>query len=276
MSENVNDAVSNAEIDEERLAEAEFVSGFTGQPVDPADYAAPTNADGANETESSDSHGSGTTISGLNEDQITALLAKASEVDSLKDELKHTRDQLFGKFGEINRSLLQLQQQEKESTDRLVLSADKFPRLNDEFPGLAEALAGDLSELNAVNMGGGDYAEAFENLRREYDDKILQATAETAITIMRPDWRSVIASPEFTLYKSQMPQEEREKFDSTWDPYYMADTIKQFDAWQGAAKKASSSKARLAEAVQPRGFANNSTVSDDDAFEAGFRSVRGK
>lgn len=275
--------------------DAEFEAGFTGQEVEPADtekesaeaeQTETTDETTEADTESQEAHPEETGQYGLTNDQIKALLAKASEVDAMKAEMVANRDRIFGKFGEIQRTLQDMRQSNAPASVAAKFTADKFKRLQKDFPELAEAFAADLSEAMSVETGNAQNPDEFnarlghavQSLRAEYDQKLDQRLAMHTMTTMRPNWRSEIASDDFALYRNtQMTPEAQQVWDTTWNPDEVAAELKKFDAWKerGTTKKVAN-KSRLEAALQPRGQQTEHSVSDDAAFEAGFKSVRSK
>lgn len=286
----------NTEVTTEEAANAEavaaeeaFEAGFTGKPLKDAGPANPEVPDTTTETEtetgSEDQPPADppAVLAGLSEDQIKVLLAKASEVDSLKEELTTTRDKLFGRFGELNRTIQQLQdakpdQQPAATAAGTRITADKLKRLSEEYPEIAEILAEDLSDVLSAPAPQEpvDIDARLKSHADEVSHTVNERLADQMMTYLRRDWREVIASPEFALYRSQeMKPEDGEQFDTSWDPFYIDGEIKKFDEWKGKQNKQAEKTSRLENAVQPRGTTTDHAPSDTDAFEAGFRAVRG-
>lgn len=220
-------------------------------------------------------------IAGLTEDQIRAAILKANEVDSLKAQIEKS----FGKYGELNRSLQQLQQQKSGGVQ---LNAQALKRLSSEFPEMAEMLASDLSEALAGVSGGGQQQAAFDpdaveqmlqgriadvraGLEQEMEKRLLKRAHR--------DWEDVVTSDDFKLWRQNvLPAEESERLGGSWDSDFIAEKLTEFKEWKKQATVSRENKQkRLEAAVTPRGDAGGpSTVqSEEEAFLAAFKRARG-
>lgn len=233
-------------------------------------------------------------FAGMSTEQLRALLAKASEVDSLKEELIDTRNRIHGRFGEVTAKLNELLKQQQTVTPAgAKFTADKFKRLSQEYPEIAEAMASDLSETFAT--GSTESAADIDTklnqvvnfMRSEYEQKLVAHIQESETRRMnkyRPKWKEDLSTPDFTLFKSQLPQEERQSFEASWDADEIHGVFKKYDEWKDkSAKKATDMQTqqaaktkRLEQAIQPRGQSTDHSPSDEAALEAGFNAVRGK
>lgn len=278
---------TNAEQITEEQAQAAFEAGFTGQAIDETPPANPEpSAEPAKSEESpvptEPPAEKPAVLAGMTEDEVKALLVKASQFDDLKTELHRTRDQLNGKFGEINRNIQQLQQPAQRSQEQTPtgvpagarFTADQFKRVAQEYgPEVAEAFAADLNEAMSVTPGqpvdiDAKLAPMLTTVEQTVEEKLLD--------MRRSDWRTVISTDDFALFKSQqLTPEERTEFDTSWSSAHIAGVIAKFDAWKDTLSKRTTKNQRLEQAVQPRGTQTDHTPSDADAFEAGFRAVRG-
>jgi hypothetical protein len=283
------------EIDANQLAqdEADLEEGFSGKAAAAAiPDAKPTEdvkVEGGSDVVTEEQQ-----FAGMSDSQLRALLAKASEVDSLKEELVDTRNRIHGRFGEVTAKLNELFKQQQTATPAGgKFTADKFKRLSQEYPEIAEAMASDLSDTFAA--GSTESAVDIDNklnqvvnfMRSEYDQKLVAHDQESETRRMdkyRKTWREDLSTPDFTLFKSQLPQEERQAFDASWDADEINDTFKKYDAWKERSVKKSTDlqtqqaakTKRLEQAIQPRGTSTDHSPSDADALEAGFQSVRGR
>lgn len=284
----------NEEIDAAQLAndEAQFEAGFSGTAAaavapevktEPIENVDPTKTVVAEEQPQ---------LAGMSTGQIRELLAKASEVDSLKEELVDTRNRFHGRFGEVNAKLNELLKQQQAVTPAgAKFTADKFKRLSQEYPEIAEAIAGDLSDN--FSAGAGESAidiDAKLNQAVSYavnasEQKMIAREQDKETLRMnkyRKTWREDMGTSDFTLFKSQLPQQERQTFDASWDADEINDTFKKYDAWKEQSVKKSTAqqeqqaakKTRLEQAIQPRGQSTDHSPSDADAFEAGFNARR--
>lgn len=281
------------EIDAKRLAndEAQLEAGFSGVT---AEAVAPETKNGPVDVDPTETVEEQPQFAGMSADKLRALLAKASEYDSLKEELVDTRNRIHGRFGEVTAKLNELlKQQQTAAPAGAKFTADKFKRLSQEFPEIAEAIAGDLSDTFATDSTAS--AEDIDNklkqavnfMRSEYEQKLVERDQKLETRRMdkyRKTWWDELSTPDFTLFKAQLPQEERQAFDASWDADEIHDTFKKFDEWKDkSVKKTTDQQAqqaaktkRLEQAIQPRGRSPDHSPSDEAALEAGFNAVRGK
>ena len=281
MEDSVNNDVEQQEYDAQ--AEADFKAGFTGEdPAKTDDVEKPASVAVESESQDTaqvaDAEPAKSVMAVLTEDHIKTLLAKASKVDALEQELISTRDRLFGRYGEVQRTLQEMKQAQAPSNGGAKLPAINLKRLSAEYPEIAEILAEDLS--SAFPASTATEAPSIDDVMNAVDKRI----ELRAMNAMRKDWRDVIKTDDFTLFKSQLPVAEQEQFEDSWDANYINDVITKYDAWkEGATKQASAStqkttekQNRLERAIQPRGTTTtNRSLSEEDEFEAGFKSVRG-
>lgn len=224
-------------------------------------------------------------VAGVPQTELRALLAKAAEVDALKEELIDTRNRIHGRFGEVTAKLNELLKQNQTAPAGAKFTAEKFKRLSKEYPEIAEAIAGDLSETFAATPEPVDIDnklnQAVNFMRSEYEQRLAAFEQDSETRRMdkyRKTWREDLATPDFSLFKSQLPPEERQSFDASWDADEINGVFKKYDAWKdGLVKKKTDQadkKKRLEQAIQPRGQTTDHTPSDEDAFEAGFNARR--
>ncbi len=308
----------------EEQAEAEFEAAFRrarGEEAPESDPPPTQGAEGGDGQASQDGGGEGSqesgggeaggdgegegeqpVLAGYTEQQIRDLLDKAQRVDELERQLQGTAGKVFGKFGEVQRALQELQQrrgtsQSDSQEERAAqITADKLKRLHDEYPDIAELLAGDLSEV----MGSGNQAgqsvtpdqldemlnERMQQVQQpNVDSLVTQRVEERLLSFRHPDWREVANSEAFHQWQQSLPQAEREKLDATWDSDYIAQKLDEFKKAQQPSQESSSQQRstsskhdRLRNNVQPRGAANTDppAMTDEQAFEFGFKRARGE
>ncbi len=227
-----------------------------------------------------------TLLAGFTEDQIKDLLAKAGQVDAIKQESEQRLRQVFGKLGEIN-SLVQQMQQSRGSGVKL--AADKLTRLNAEFPEMAEMLAADLGEALSVPSGAAFDPAQLDTLVAErltaQEAKLNAEFEKRWLSRSHKDWQTVVKSPEFIGWEDTvLDQGMADLRGDSWDADFIAERLTEFKAWQAeqsvkkqAAEEARRNKqTRLEAAIAPQGAgAKTEAINDDEAFLAGFRTVRG-
>lgn len=285
---NENDEVSTEEVSAEQ-AQADFNSGFTGQDVETEP--AKTEATEATETtENAEAAVPPTVLAGLTEDQVRNLLAKASEVDALKADLVNTRDTMFGRYGDINRKIGELGS--KLAAPAPVagaprFTAESFKKLRAEYGDeMAKAIAEDMNSAIGEAQQQGEPPDISAMIAPHIAALRSQIKQEAAIDRMseiRPDWTQEIISDEFKLFQSLLPPERRAEWESTWDHKVVSGVMSDFDKWKQGAQKAVETKSRKVEnnrnrleaAIQPKSTTPDHTLADDEAFNEGFKSVRG-
>ena len=221
-------------------------------------------------------------FAGFKESEIKTLLAKAARLDDLEGKV-------FGKFGEVQRTIQQLQK--GEGGQRVAFTADRLKRLQEFDPEFAEALAADLSEVWAPTAEG-QPAQAQpdpEEVKRLFEARVASATDELSqkfeaklLALKHPDWRQVNASEDFSVWKSTLDEATRNQLADTWDASYIAEKIDTFKVWKDkrSQKQArqETNQRRLQRATAPNGTSGLDTGNPDDeeaAFAAGFKGMRG-
>ena len=220
-------------------------------------------------------------LAGLTEDQIRVLLAKAGEVDSVRESSEQRIRQVFGKLGEVN-SLVQKLQESRGSGVKL--TSDSLKRMRDEFPAMAELLAEDLNEALA-NVGGPAVVDdaAIERIvtarLAAKEDEINRRLEKRWLSQKHDDWEAVVKTPEFALWAGNvLDKETATKLQDSWDANFVASQITSFKEWRAkTTKNQESRQKRLEAAVSPQGTRppEQTSISDDDAFLAGYNAVRG-
>lgn len=215
-------------------------------------------------------------FAGLKESEIKSLFAKAAKYDELEG-------RVFGKFGEVQRTIQQMQQQ-GSGGQRMKITVDKLKRLSEFDPEFAEAIAEDLSDIltGGTNAPGETQIDPAQ-VEQAFEQRVSQATSELAqqfeaklLTMKHPDWQQTAASEDFQVWKSTLDPQDQQTLTSTWDATFIANKLDEFKAWKGRSNKQQSNRRRLEQAVTPSGTGRAAGGgNDDDAFLAGFNSMRG-
>lgn len=214
-------------------------------------------------------------VAGIPVSQLKSMLAKTAEFDNLKAELVTTRDRMFGKIGELQRTLNEVQQ--RPSQAGVKLAAAQLKRLSAEYPDLAEALAQDLSEVSAPEAQAQPQID-LDSYGQQITSQVQQQFETRLVEMIHPDWRETVKEPDFVIWKQGLPDDLRQGLDTSWDATFISQGLAAYKEWRdGQRVKAQSKKQRLEAAVQPSGVPQRqSAVADEaDAFMAGFNSVRG-
>ena len=227
----------------------------------------------------------------ITEDELNDLKARAAKIDEIKATQEKSFGTAFGKIGGIERVLQQLQAMPTLGE----LSQDDFVELKEQFPELAEmqvkGLNRALAKLKATAPAAGIDPLRVEELVQERIGTAMQkaevdkrAEQVTALDADHPDWRELVAKPEFEVWKATQPTRFQKTFSKTWDADFLSDAFADFKASLNKPKPAaapapvvpqSTRKDRLAAAVNPRGTGGHAPgPSEDDDFNAGFNSGR--
>ncbi|MBF0256237.1 MAG: hypothetical protein HQL47_07210 [Gammaproteobacteria bacterium] len=227
------------------------------------------------------------TIAGFTEDQIKQMFGRLHKLDELEQTTRQTRDQLFGKLGEFNRSLQQLQQQKGGVS---AIDVKRLKRLSEYDPELAASLAEDLKELSLGGGGPagpsreeiGQFVSHFVNNAVQQTRQQMAAEYETKLLkTQHGDVEQTVNSPDFKAWVAAQDATTRHQIWNSNDGLYLSRKLGEFKQWRdGSSSAQSSSKQdRLRRAAAPgrtTAPATHAGMTDDDAFLAGFRAVRGQ
>ena len=211
---------------------------------------------------------------GMDEAQIKNLLAKATEVDSLKNELARTRDKLAGRMGEVVQKLNALTQTPEEEPARPGTRklAVKLERLKQEYPDLAEMLEQDLA---GVELGSEPEVSA-ESVGKVIDEAFSERDHQRELAELQrrhSDWATIRNTPDFRIWDAALPPQKRAKLwsDNAADVSDMLTEFKEQLAQQRTPKPKTD---RLARAVTPKGVPAATGETDEEAFLAGFQRAQ--
>lgn len=293
---------------EELEAEAAFTQGFAGArgeepPAPEADKPAPTEANPAAAEPAGTEAPPGevppeasakapdpvkledepSAVPGLTNGQLQAMLAKLPKVDELEHATQESVRGLHSKFGELNRTIQELKSGSGGKPIRL--TQESLGRLNKEFPEIAQLLADDLSEALQTGSTGGSsgidptQVEPVIAQRVEAETlKVSQAFEGKLLTFVHRDWPNVVASDGFKVWAQTLDAKTQEDLNNSWDALWLADKITEYKQWAKDTRAKSESRTkRLEDALLPQGNTPpaSSALSDEDAFTAGFKAVRG-
>lgn len=208
----------------------------------------------------------------LTQKEYDALMARVAEIDAGRTTSQQSLDKAFGKLGGIER---QLQQLARSGVSEV--SKDDFTELHAEFPELAELTLKGFNRALAKAAGGG--APAIDDARIQAVvapvlQRFEQVNEMRNLTRAHPDWEAVTASPDWATWAAAQPDAVREQL-TGWDSDFIASQIAAFKATRKPAAKpaADARRARLQQAITPRGTGGHAPApSDDDDFDAGFKS----
>ena len=211
---------------------------------------------------------------------LEALQSKVSAIDTIDNEVK----QWSGRLGAFQREL-QLQRNAAEQAAKAVNEAptkqqmaeaaqddEAWSELKDEFPEWADALekrTGKLekkfSEQIEILRQQQPQAPDLSALRREYDQKLL--------TIKHPDWRELVASPEYQEWLNKQPGDVRQKALESTDALECIEVLDRFTAAKSPVMDVvDKRKERLANSVSaPSGGSPVRSKSIDDMTPEEYR-----
>lgn len=286
-------------------AEAAFSAGY-GEPdakasdqPDPAETATTDSSKAAKAVEPVPAKPEPVLINGVPEAEWNAAVAKAATplVEQARAEIRKN----FGQIGEVNKALKEIREQLAaggSTVSRKKITAEALKRVNEELPGLGDALAQDLADFldsPAVAAQAATAQAAAEAKGQTFDPKaffetmigpaLAQVEARTneraelrIVKSMHRDFDQVVASPEFSAWLGTLPAEEQAHIRDSEDGFVAADAVTDFKAWRTAQQQAKTkNQNRLTRAVTPQGDAvPSSHIANDEesAFDAGFKSVR--
>lgn len=249
----------------------------------PAPAAAPAAAAGAPAAPPKEEPAPGPVVAaGLTDVELRALLARVPDLERASQQNADTTRKIFGKFGELQQSILALQPKAADSQPARQIKADALKRLTAEFgPEIAEALSSDLSEILGVAPPAGADPAKFDQMVKEQVSaavtKTEQAFETRLLTMAHPDWKAIPGTPDFKLWLQGKPADYRAQFEETWDSGFLSGAFSEFKAHKAAiATRQQKNTVRLGRAVAPQGSgaARPSVLPDNAGLQAGFNKVR--
>lgn len=268
----------------------EFANKDSDEPREPAEPPAP---DG----ESQDRGDSGG-------DDLADKLAKLETLEQENQRLKHSEASQRGRLGAYQRQINELQRQMQErqqaaqqapqtpehggqgsdeDTQRQDMAEsmgmDDWDAFKEDFPDMAKAfearLAADRQERTQLEREVAELRSAVQPIQQQAQEQHLQAQ-EDALAARHPDWREVVAAPQFAEWLNQQP-ESLQRLTASDDAAEAAALLDMYQAQAGSQPGTDSRAAthdrrhqRLANAqgVSRRGAAPRSGAPDD--FDAAF------
>lgn len=215
-------------------------------------------------------------FAGYTEDQLRDFVGKAQEIDKMRER----EAKVFGTLGSLKQGMdaLRNQHRQQPQATALNLDASKFTRLQEQFPELADMLSQDLSDALKGHGGTGVDSRSIERLMDERLDRTSKNYETKLLSVMHRDWRKVAQAPDFQAWTVQQPPDVQQVIRDGWDAIAVGEQIGAYKQWQSKAVQAKQSRqSRLESGMTPRGNTQMApAMSEADAFEQGFRSVRGK
>jgi hypothetical protein len=277
MDEDLELETTEATEDQEVAEEsASFAASFNDDvrvdetPTEPVEEAEPAEAQAEAPEPSAE-------VAGVTQEQLTAMLAKLPKIDEVENMTASEMRKVYGKLGEFNRTLQELQKASAEHKPSVKLTSTSFKRLSEEYPEIAEILAADFND-SGVSGGSNDVSQLEPLVTQrvaQVQDQLQKEMQTNLLTIQHRDYLSVVQSDDFKVWMQTIPAEDQEKIGNTWDAMYLGEKISSFKEWRD--KKTESSmnrKQRLERAITPKGLqqkAQQAALSEQDGFMAAFR-----
>ncbi len=210
------------------------------------------------------------TFAGYTEAEIKAAMERIQKLDTLEQ----SQSKAFGMLGALKQSIEGIRSQPGTPAK---LTRESLKRLNVEYPDLADALAEDLGSF------GGGQAAAIDptQINDIVSNGIRTARNADASEFLKDehgDWVATVKSPEFNAYLNTLDEQTRERVKRSENPFYVSKQLVQFNDWKAKSVQAAKAKnTRLEAAIAPTkgGAPGKAGPTDEDAFMAGFKAVRG-
>lgn len=219
-------------------------------------------------------------------DQWKAMQDRLAEIDNLKAETSRRVDQALGKYGELNRTLQQMQQKPQGGLD---LSKVRFEKLAADFPEFAQLIQEDLAAATqaapveaapAAATPSIDPAELEQRFQAKLEEEMQRLAVKNEIrelTRRHRDWNEVVRSEAFAKWGATLPAQEWESLRASNDADEISnglDAYKEYAAkTQAKVIKQQSASKRLEAAITPTGTASSpATLSEHDLFLQGFKT----
>lgn len=225
-------------------------------------------------------------------DPLEGLHPKVREALAELDRLKQVANRvnrIEGSLGGLQSHVKQLASTPKPASDQAPapqgLTGEKWKRMQEEFPEIAEAMAEQLPNL----MGGQTQinpdelaSKVHEQVRAELEQK-REAEAFEEIEEAHQGWSESLRTEQGQAWLKTLPQHELQEFMTTKRASKVIRYLDRFAEHQKQQQQAASVQSRrdaaARNAVTPQGGAKaggvRREVDEDAAFEAGFSSVRG-
>lgn len=212
-------------------------------------------------------------IAGLTESELKVVLAKANELDALKEKFGGETQKIYGKFGELQREIKKLSEGKPSGFTR-----ESLKRLGEEYPEIADTLAEDLAGLTFGGSSSFDPTELTQQMKASLDGEVAALTRNFEVkllTLKHPDWREKRATPEYQLWYGTLPPEKQAEIYTSTDGLFAAKALDEFDSWRNKGTRQKTN--RLERAITPTGAPpepSRNKLSDEAAFEAGRKEAR--
>lgn len=236
------------------------------------------------------------------EPEVPAAPQQPSVEDRLADLMSHvarvedTSTKAHGKIGELNRTILQLQQraaaqpepQSGEVSAEVLEALKQAEAVAEEFPELAGPLVNVMKALTkraapqpattpAVLAAAAAETPDIDSMVASRVEQLRMQDAIEVLADEHPDWSEVRETPEYKAWLGTKDEAFRTKFLTSKNPLYVSKQLTEFKAWRDVAQAAEQKKRqRLEGALTPEGegTAGPSKLPDSAGLAAGYNKVR--
>lgn len=215
--------------------------------------------------------------------KVREILAKATSMDQALQRLSR----MEGSIGGLQSYVKQLgKPQAQPASDPAAapvagLSGEKMAKMREDFPELADAFEDFARQMARPTAGNVPDVVALTNEVRESVRREMQYEL---IGERHPDWQQSLRSADAQLWMQTLPDDELQEFRNSESAAVVVRYLDKFAEYKGRQQQAASVQQRRESvaraAVTPQGGAKAGGArrhepSEDDAFDAGFASVRG-
>ena len=219
-------------------------------------------------------------LAGLKESEIKALLAKVGELTDYREKTEKTLQQIFGKFGDIQRQITA----GGSVLSKREINAEALKQLNAEYPEIAGLLAGDLGTLLSATPSAGPQItqeQVDAHIKQSVTEQVTAAVDgvnEQMLSRFHKDWEDVAKSDDLKLWLGTQTPEYRGQFLESRKAAFISDGLDKFKAWREQSQGTRQNNQRRLEAAIPvrrgGGQPGPSALSDEAAFEQGYNKTR--
>lgn len=176
------------------------------------------------------------------EPQFVLTKAQHQELIESTAQLKAALGQLegkaFGKMGELQRTLKQMQEA-TPSGQAVEISAEDFKELSEQFPEVAGMQIAGLNRVLGKMKGTGTAVDegrigalVDERLTKKKQEEVIET-----LDLVLDGWRETVHSPEYDAWLMTQPDDYQKKMADTWKPSDVKESINRFKAAQAAKPK---------------------------------------
>ncbi|PPD48370.1 MAG: hypothetical protein CTY14_02085 [Methylotenera sp.] len=189
---------------------------------------------------------------GLTPEQLTAMLAKMPKIEEIEQMTSAEIRKIHGKFGELNRALLELQKNgQTQQQAKVNFNGASFKRMQAEFPEIAEILAEDFNNFGTADNTQSN--EVIESRVAQVREELSKDMQKSLLLIQHKDAPQLLVSDDYKVWKQTLPDEERVKLDDSWDAMYIGEKLTEYKNWNAAKNSGTQERRdRLQRAITPR------------------------